>query len=118
MSIKTDLKTESDFIAFASMNKTEQSTKIASYLKNVVYVTNQKEYYIFDDESKLFISQNAGQYYSYSCDIMNDIIIKPATVIYSKIQCELNCRKSCYCGSQRKKEILFNLINSYDKKDY
>ena len=52
------LETLLEMINFSNATRTEQAKFFASQLKRNVCVTNNKTWFVFSDEKKLFIEQN------------------------------------------------------------
>jgi len=105
-------------IEFSNQTKTDQASYFANQLKDVVFVTNKNSYYVFDEQKKLFVEQNEGQYYTYFCDYINTFV-KKVKDLQSKIKCICDDDdKECNCGAKFKRRTLANLIKDFDTKTY
>ena len=103
-------------VDFSSYTKTDQATHFANELKDIVFVTNKNSYYVYDEQKKLFIEQNEGQYYTYFCDYINSFL-KKVKKLHSNIKCICSDDdKDCTCGAKSKRKTLSNLIKDLDTK--
>ena len=112
------LNTIDEFVNFATLTKTDHASYFAECLKNKVFVTNGKSYFVYDNSKKLFIEQNEGQYHTYFCDYIN-VIVKKIKVLILTIKCKcFDDVDQCECGAKYKRKQLVNLAKDFDTKTY
>ncbi len=91
-----EFKTVREIVYFAKLTKTEQANLFAKELKIIVKMNSGKDYYIYNDNSKLWQFQNKSCFYSYLCNYLGNTGALIKTVCHSA-----NVLPYCSCEKRR-----------------